>query len=124
MYLVPRTWWEIATFGTGITSGLALTDDFLHSWQRGVTLTGLALLVAIYMAVVAQGGWRDWSRRANTAANLLVGVMLVVHAAPMISLIGRQTFMVFQSPAANDIAMPIFGLVGGLMVLAALYDGY
>ena len=124
MYLAPQIWWEIATFGTGNTSGLALTDAFLHSWQRGVTLTGLVLLVAIYAAVAAQGGWRAWSRRALIAANLLVGAIFVVHAAPMITLIGRQTFMIFQSRAANGVALPIFGLVGGITVLASLYDGY
>lgn len=124
MYLAPQTWWEIATFGTGNASGLALTEAFLHSWQRGVTLTGLALLVAIYAAAAAQGGWRTWSRRALIAANLLVGGMLVVHAAPMLTLIDRQTFMIFQSQVANDVAMPIFGMVGGLMELASLYDAY
>jgi hypothetical protein len=124
MYLAPQTWWEIATFGTGDASGLALTDAFLHSWQRDVTLTGLALLVAIYAAAAVQGGWRTRSRRALIAANLGVGAMLVVHAAPMITLIGRQTFMIFQSQTANDVAMPIFGLAGGIMVLASLYDAY
>jgi hypothetical protein len=124
MYLAPQTWWEIATFGTGNASGLALTDAFLQSWQRGVTLTGLALAVAIYAAAAAQGGWRVWSRRALIAADLLVGAMFVVHAAPMVTLIDRQTFMIFQSRAANDVAMPIFGLVGGIMVLASLYDVY
>jgi MFS family permease len=124
MYLAPRTWWEVATFGTGISSGLALTEAFLQSWQRAVTLAGLALIVVIYATVAAQGGWRFWSRRALITANLLVGGMLVAHAAPMITLLGRQTFMIFQSQTANRVAMPIFGLAGGLMVLASLYDVY
>lgn len=124
MYLAPQTWWEVATFGTGISSGLALTDAFLQSWQRGVTLTGLALLVAIYAAAAAQGGSRTWSRRALIAANLLVGAMFVVHAAPMVTLIGRETFTIFQSRVANVVAMPIFGLVGGFMVLTSLYAIY
>ena len=124
MYLAPQTWWKTATLGTGLTSGLALTDAFLHSWQRGVTLAGLAAVVAIYAVAAAQGGWRTWSRRALIAANLLVGAMLVVHAAPMMTLLGRQTFLIFESKVANDVAMPIFGLVGGLMVLASLYDVY
>jgi hypothetical protein len=123
-YLAPQTWWEMVTFGRGDASGLALTDAFLHSWQRGVTLAGLALLVAIHAAAAARGGWRTWSRRALIAANLSVGAMLVVHAAPMITLIGRQEFMVFQSRATNEVAMPIFGLVGGITVLASLYDAY
>jgi hypothetical protein len=123
-YLAPKTWWRVASFGAGHTGGLALTDAFLHSWQRAFTLAGLALVVAIYAAATAQGGWRTWSRRALIAANLLVGGMLVVHAAPMITLIERRTFTIFQSPVANAVAMPIFGAVGGLMVVATLYDLY
>lgn len=50
--------------------------------------------------------------------------MLVIHAAPLVTLLGRETFAIFQSRAANDIAMPIFGAVGGIMVLWSLYDAY
>ncbi len=124
MYLAPQAWWGIATLGTGNAGGLALSEAFLHSWQRGVTLTGLALLVAIYGAATAQGGWSTWCRRALIATHLLVGTMLVVHAAPMFTLLGRQTFLIFESRVANDVAMPIFGLVGGMTVLATLYDAY
>lgn len=124
MYLAPETWWSTVTFGSSPTSGLSLTEAFLHSWQRVFTLAGLATLVAIYSAAAGQGGWRRWSRRTIVAANLFVGLMLVVHAAPLVTILGRQTFTIFQSRVANDIAMPIFGLVGGLMVLWSLYDAY
>jgi hypothetical protein len=124
MYLAPQSWWRTATLGAGKTGGLALTDAFLHSWQRAATLASLALVVMIYAVAVAQGGWRSWSRRAIMAANLLVGTLLMAHAAPMFTLIGRETFTVFQSPVANSVAMPWFGFAGALTILASLYDVY
>ena len=124
MYLAPQAWWDTATLGHGVAGGLALTDAFLHSWQRVVTLATLALVIAIYAAVAAQGGWRTWSRRTLIVANFMVGGMLVAHAAPMVTLLDRQIFMIFQSQVANQVAMPIFGLVGGLTQLASLYTAY
>ena len=61
MYLAPQAWWRAVTFGTGPADGLALTDAVLESWQRGTTLTGLALVVAIYAAAAVQELWRTWS---------------------------------------------------------------
>lgn len=123
-YLAPQTWWKIATFGTGDASGLALTDAFLQSWQRGATLAALALVIAMYAVAAVQGGWRQGSRCTLMTANLVVGGMLGAHAAPMVTLIERQPFIIFQSQVANNVAMPIFGLVGGFMVLVSLYDFY
>lgn len=122
MYLAPQTWWNIATFGKGLAGGLALTDAFLQSWQRAVTLGGLASPVAIYVAAAVQGGWRRWSRRALIAAHLLVGTMLLVHSTPMFTLLGRETFTIFRSNVANAVAMPWFGFAGGITLLASLYD--
>ena len=42
----------------------------------------------------------------------------------MVTLLDRQPFMIFQSQVANQVAMPIFGLVGGLTQLASLYAAY
>lgn len=123
-YLAPRTWWKVATFGAGYDAGLVLTDAFLHSWQRAATLASLGLMVALYAVATVQGGWRAWSRRMLIFANFLVGALLAMHAGPMVTLVERRIFTVFESPAANGIAMPIFGLVGSLMVLISLYDLY
>lgn len=58
-------------------------------------------------------------------ANLVVlGGLLGAHATPMVTLIERQPFLIFESQVANSVAMPIFGLVGGFMVLVSLYDVY
>lgn len=116
MYLAPQTWWGIASFGKSPTSGLALTDAFLHSWVRVVTLAALGLVVAIYLIAAAQGGWRAWSRRALLVANFLVGSMFVLHAAPIVT--------IFESSVTNRIAMPIFGAVGAMTLLLTLYAAY
>ena len=124
MYLVPQAWWEFVTLGNGVSSGLALSGDFLSSWQRATTALSLAAVVLLYTSAVVQGGWRVGTRRALIAAWALVGAMLLVHAAPLVTLLERQTFRVFESEAANGIAMPIFALVGGITLLWALYDAY
>lgn len=38
--------------------------------------------------------------------------MFMIHAAPMITLLGREGFLMFHSEVANRVAIPIFGLVG------------
>jgi hypothetical protein len=116
MYLAPRTWWELVSLGRMPSSGLELSEAFLGSWLRGVTLLALGLVVTTYLAAAGQGGWRRWSRRGLMAANVLVGLMLAGHARPGLE--------VFTSPLANAAATPIFGGVGGAMLLACFYDLY
>lgn len=123
MYLAPRTFADVFFLGQIPTGGLALTEAFLNSWQRLVTLGLLGFAVWLHCAVAWQGGWRAWSRRASVAAYVLIGVMLVVHSAPLRAL-GVEPYAIFQSPAANAVAMPIFGLVGAITVLSALYQAY
>lgn len=116
MYLAPRSWWESVSFGTMPSGGLELSEAFLGSSLRAVTLFALGLVVAIYFAAARAGGWRGWSRRGLMAANLLVGLLLAGHARPGLE--------VFASPLANSVAAPIFGGVGGAMLLLCFYDLY
>jgi hypothetical protein len=124
MYLAPQEWWEAASLGRSVGSGLVLTEEFRHSWQRALTLVALGMLAAPYFVATAMRGWRTWSRHNLVFAHLFVGVMFALHAAPMRTLFGRETFGIFELRVANQVAMPIFGLVGGVMMLAALYGGY
>jgi hypothetical protein len=123
MYLAPQTFADIAFLGQIPTGGLALTEAFLQSWQRLVTLGLLGFAVWLHLAVAWQGGWRAWSRRAGIVAYGLLGLMLVVHSAPLRAP-GVEPYAIFQSAAANGVAMPIFGLVGAITVLSALYQAY
>ena len=128
MYLAPQTFWEVLSLGKSVSSGLALTDAFRGSLQRAVTLTALGAVVVIYAAAAVQGGWRRWSRRALIAAYVLVGGMFLAHARPLSHFDWQnfqwRTFQIFESQHANQVAMPIFGLVGGLMQLMSLYSIY
>lgn len=124
MMLSPHEWWHTVTFGMLPASGLVLTDAYLGSWQRSVLLVALALMAGVYFVAAWRGGWIKESRQALIGTGLCVGGMLVAHAAPMVTLLGREPFTVFESPLSNTIALPILGLVGGLMVVASMYEIY
>ena len=124
MYVAPQTFVKVAFFGAFPTGGLELTEAFRHSWQRAATLVGLGALVGVWAAVAVQGGWRSRTRWASVAAHAGLGVLCFVHAVPMMTLPERETFSIFVSPTTNRVAMPIFGLVGALLVFSALYAAY
>jgi hypothetical protein len=124
MYLAPERWWRLASFGHGPSGGLALTEAFLASWQRVVTLALLSGVITIYVAVAAQGGWRPWSRQTLPWVYLVLGGLLLMHAAPLVTLFERETFAVFESAAANRVAPEYFRLAGGITLLSALYELY
>lgn len=124
MYAAPQTFVRVAFLGAVPTGGLELTEAFRQSWQRAATMTFLILLAAIYAAVAVQGGRRSWTGWTSVAAHGCLGLLFVVHAAPMAALPGRETFPIFESATANGVAMPIFGAVGAFLVLCALYEMY
>src|SRR5690606_10910259 len=70
MYVAPQAFWDTATFGHGVSGGLALSDAFLDSWQRTATLGWLLAYIGVWVAVAAQGGWRRWTRRADILTGL------------------------------------------------------
>ena len=124
MYLAPQAFWDTATFGHGVADGLALTDDFLHSWQRVATIGWLLAYIAVWLAVAAQGGWRRWSRRACIVTALGLGLMLLAHAVPMTAFLDRTPIAIFVLPRADAVAMPWFRFAGALLMLGALYETY
>ncbi len=124
MYVAPQAFWDTATFGRGVGGGLALTDGFLQSWQRAATIGWLLAYISVWLAVAAQGGWRRWSRRAGIVTAIGLGLMLLGHAAPMMTLLDRTPFAIFALPGADAVAAPWFRLAGALLLLGALYDLY
>jgi multisubunit Na+/H+ antiporter MnhB subunit len=124
MYVAPQAFWDTATLGHGVGGGLALTDGFLHSWQRAATIGWLVAYVAVWLAVAAQGGWRRWSRRAGIVTAVGLGMLLLAHAAPMASFVDGTPFAIFVLPGADAVAAPWFRFAGALLLLGALYDGY
>jgi hypothetical protein len=124
MYVAPQAFWDTATFGHGVGGGLALTDAFLHGWQRTATIGWLLAYIAVWLAVAVQGGWRRWSRRAGIVASFGLGLMLVAHAAPMTAFLDHVPFAIFVLPGADAVAMPWFRFAGGLLLLGGLYETY
>lgn len=104
--------------------GLALTEAFAGSWQRGLT-QGLLVAMASLEGVALVAGFRPrWARRAGVAVNLALGTMFVAHASPMTPFGGGAPFQVFALAHANEVAVPIFLGLGGMMILFGLYYGW
>lgn len=124
MYLAPQTWWNVTSLGVGYPGGLGLTETFLSSWLRKATLVTLGAVVVVYAAATVTGGWRPWSRAALNGSYLLLGALMLVHAAPLVTAFGREPYAMLQSPHGDETARPFFAVVGGLTLLVALYDLY
>lgn len=124
LYVGPQAYWDTATFGHGVGGGLALTDAFLHGWQRTATIGWLVASIAVWLAVAVQGGWRRWSRRAGIVTAYGLGLMLLAHSAPMTAFLDHAPFAMFAVPGVDAVAMPWFRFAGGLVLLGGLYDTY
>lgn len=128
MYAAPQTFVRIMFLGTLPTSGVELTEAFSQSGLRWATMALFFLLPVMYAAIVVHGGGRPWTGWMSVALHGGLGLLLVAHAAPPggvpAALPGSQGVTVFESARSNTIAMPIFGAVGGFLVLCALYVAY
>jgi len=124
MYVAPQAFWDTATFGHGVSGGLALTDAFVHNWQRVATIGWLLAYIAVWLAVAVQGGWRRWSRRAGIFTALGLGMMLLAHAAPMTGFLDRVPFAIFVLPGADAVARPWFEFAGAILLFGALFDAW
>lgn len=124
VYLSPQGYWDAATLGNGVAGGLVQTDAFLGSWQRGATIGWFALVIANYLVVAAQDGWKRWNRRLSLAAHAGLGLMLLAHAAPLATLLDREPFAIFVAAGADAVARPWFGFAGAITILCTLYEMY
>lgn len=123
MYVAPQTFVETMFFGVIPTEGLELTAAFEHSWQK-LAMSGVLLaMVAVYLGVFFQGGWRKWSRMLLLVLHVALGIGLLAHAGTMLSPQGGA-FRVFAWDSTTANAGPLFTTVGGLMLLCALYQAY
>lgn len=124
LYLSPQAYWDLATFGKGVGGGLLQTEAFLDSWQRTATLGWFALVIANYLFVAVQDGWKRWNRRLSIVGHVGLGLMLLAHAVPMATLLDREPFAIFVAVGGDAVARPWFGLAGTITVLSALYAMY
>lgn len=124
VYLSPQAYWDTATLGKGVAGGLLQTDAFLDSWQRTATIGWFALVIANYLVVVVQGGWKRWNRQLSITGHIGLGLMLMAHATPMMTFIDREPFAIFVAAGADAAARPWFGFAGAITILSMLYAMY
>jgi len=124
VYLSPQGYWDAATLGQGVAGGLGQTDAFLDSWQRTATIGWFALVIANYLVVAAQDGWKRWNRQLSITGHIGLGLMLLAHAAPLATLVDREPFAIFVAAGADAVARPWFGFAGAITVLGGLYGMY
>lgn len=124
MYLAPQTFVRLMFLGALPTHGVALTDAFTWSPLRLVTMAVLTTLVVLYAAVLAQGRWRTWINWSFAASHAMLGVLCLAHAAAIDPRDGAAAMVMFQLADANRVAAPVFALVGTMLILTALYEGY
>ncbi|MDQ2702573.1 MAG: hypothetical protein M3Y70_07100 [Pseudomonadota bacterium] len=124
LYVSPQGYWDLATFGKGVAGGLLQTEGFLDSWQRTATIGWFALVIANYLVVAIQDGWRRWNRQVSIMGHVGLGLMLLAHATPMMTLVDREPFAIFVAAGADAVAMPWFGFAGAITLLSTLYAMY
>lgn len=124
MYVEPSAFAHTLFFGVLPTHGLELTSPFLSSWQRIAVIAGLSVAAFTYAVIAAQNRFHAWSRWTQVFANLWLGALLVMHAAPMTAWLTGERFSVFTSESANQSAAPWFLLAGAICLLGAMYEAY
>jgi len=124
LYLSPQAYWDATTFGKGVAGGLLQTPEFLDSWQRAATIGWFALIVGNYLVVAVQNGWKRWNRQLSLVAHVGLGLILLAHAAPLVTLLDREPFAIFAAAGADEVARPWFGLAAAITLLSTLYEMY
>lgn len=124
MYVAPATFANTIFLGSLPTTGLSLTPTFVDSWQRIAVIISLTSAACIYALMAVRR--RSWEglRWAQVIVNAWLGLLLVMHAAPLTSLLTGETFMVFSSESANQAAAPYFLLAGMICLLGAMYEAH
>lgn len=114
MYAAPETFTRTVFLGLTPLEGLALTDAFLQSSLRMITLLLLTLSALLYGLVAIQGRRTNWTRRSELVLAGLLGLLFAAHPSAR----------VFESDLANTISTPIFGLIAALYLLSLLYEAW
>ncbi len=117
-YAAPQTFVRVMFFGRIPSHGVELSDSFAQGPHRVATLTTFILLGVLYAVTTVHGGWRPWTNKASIVLYAALGLLLGAHGG-----LARQG-LVFASTKANEVAAPIFGVVGAVALLSAFYGIY
>jgi hypothetical protein len=118
VYAAPQTFVETMFFGRVVSDGVVLTDTFAQSPERMAGIVILGLLVVMYGAVLVQGRYAPWSSWSFAALHGGLGLLMGAHGG-----LAREG-LVFATAKANEVAAPIFGVLGTFLLMCALYGVY
>ncbi len=118
LYAAPQTFVRVMFLGAIPADGVELADTFAQGPHRAATMLVFILLGVLYAVTTVHGGWRPWTNKASIVLYAALGLLLGAHGG-----LARQG-MVFASSKANEVAAPIFGVVGAVALLSAFYGIY
>lgn len=117
-YAAPQTFVETMFFGRVVSDGVVLTEAFAQSPERMAGIVMLGLLAVMYAAVLVQGRYAPWSNWTFAALHGGLGLLMGAHGG-----LARQG-EVFTTAKANEVAAPIFGVLGTFLLMCAFYGMY
>lgn len=118
VYAAPQTFVETMFFGRVVSDGVVLTDSFAQSGERIAGIIMLGMLVVMYAAVLVQGRYAPWSNQTFAALHGGLGLLMGAHGGV------ARAGQVFTTAKANEVAAPIFGVLGTFLLMCALYGVY
>lgn len=118
VYAAPQLFVETMFFGRVVSDGVVLTESFARSGERMAGIVMLGLLVVMYGAVLVQGRYASWSNWTFAALHGALGLLMGAHGGL------ARAGQVFTTAKANEVAAPIFGVVGTFLLMCAFYGVY
>lgn len=118
VYAAPQTFVETMFFGRVVSDGVVLAESFARSGERMAGIVMLGLLVVMYAAVLVQGRYSSWSNWTFAALHGGLGLLMGAHGGV------ARAGEVFTTAKANEVAAPIFGVVGTFLLMCAFYGVY
>lgn len=118
VYAAPEVFVETMFFGRVVSDGVVLTESFARSPERMAGIAILGMLVVMYGAVLVQGRYAPWSNWTFAVLHGALGLLMGAHAGV------ARAGQVFTTAKANEVAAPIFGVLGTFLLMCAFYGVY
>ncbi len=118
VYAAPQMFVETMFFGRVVSDGVVLTESFARSPERMAGIVMLGMLVVMYGAVLVQGRYAPWSNWTFAVLHGALGLLMGAHGGV------ARAGEVFTTAKANEVAAPIFGVLGTFLLMCAFYGVY